>query len=153
MEVHGFDRLEDIDRYSMRIFFYILFFCMSATTQDSKESCDVAETSDGSARMDQETGLSKVDTSVESEKPTEVTARSAGPVTDDELSDLSEDDRTREITHQIALLTLSYLKTPSDNDSDFNPDLPTRVAGRDQTPLAKDGVVGSDKPEADKREI
>ncbi len=37
----------------------------------------------------------------------------------------------------------------SDNNSDFNPDLPTRIAGRDQTPLAKGSFVESDKPEAD----
>ncbi len=36
----------------------------------------------------------------------------------------------------------------SDNDSDFNPDIPTRVAGKDQTPLAKGGIVKSVKPEA-----
>ncbi len=39
--------------------------------------------------------------------------------------------------------------TFSDRDSDFNPDLSTRLDGQDQTPLEKDGVVESDKPEAD----
>ncbi len=34
-------------------------------------------------------------------------------------------------------------------DSDFNPDLPTRLDGQDQTPFEKDGVVERDKPEAD----
>ncbi len=65
---------------------------MSATTQGSEESCAVAETSDGSARMDLETGLSNVDAAVESEKSTEVTAGSTGQMTDDQLLDLSEDD-------------------------------------------------------------
>ncbi len=45
---------------------------MSTTTQGSRESSTVAETSDGSACMDQETGLQNVDAAVESEKPTEV---------------------------------------------------------------------------------
>ncbi len=46
---------------------------MLATTQGSKERHAAAETSDGSARMEQETVLN-LDTAVESEKPMEVTA-------------------------------------------------------------------------------
>ncbi len=123
---------------------------MSATTQGSKERCAVAETSEGSARMDQETGLSKEDTTVDSEKPTKVTDRSTRQVTDDELLDLSEDDSDMgDITLDSSTNTV-IPENLSDNDSDFNPDLPTRVAGRDQTPLSKGGVVDSDKPEADK---
>ncbi len=99
--------------------------------------------------MDQETGLSKVDTAVEYEKPMEVTAGSTGQLTEDQLLDLSEDDSDKgdiisdSSTHTVVPENLS------DNDSDFNPDLPTRVVGRDLTPLAKGGVVESDKPEAD----
>ncbi len=85
--------------------------------------------------------MSKVDTAVESEKPTEVTARSTGSVTDDELLDLSEDNSDKgdispdSSTHTVVPENLS------DNDSDFNSDLPTKVAVRDQAPLAKGGVV------------
>ncbi len=95
-------------------------------------------------------GLSKVDTAVESEKPTEVVAGSTGQLTDDQVLDLSEDDSDK---GDISSDNSTYTVVPenlSDNDSDFNPDLPTRVAGRDQTPLVKGGVIESDKPEADK---
>ncbi len=66
-------------------------------------------------------------------------------MTDDELLDLSKDDSDKgDITSDSCTHTV-VPENLSDNDSDFNPDLPTRVAGRDQTPL-----VESDKPEADK---
>ncbi len=60
---------------------------MSATSQGSKESSAAAGTSDGSACMDQETDLKNVETAVVSEKIV-----------------------IREMSHQTALLTLSYLK-------------------------------------------
>ncbi len=47
---------------------------MSATNQGNKESSARAETSDGSARTDQETGLNNIESAVVSEKPTEVAA-------------------------------------------------------------------------------
>ncbi len=121
---------------------------MSATTQGSKERHATAETSDGSARTGQETVLN-VDTAVESEKPTEVTAGSTGPVTDDELLDLSEDISDK---GYISSDTSTHTVVPenlSENYSDFKQDLPTRVAGMDQTPLAKGAVVKCDKPEVD----
>ncbi len=99
--------------------------------------------------MDQKTGLSNVDAAVESEKPTEVASGSSGQLTDDQLLDLSEDNSDK---GDISSDSSTHTVVPenfSDNDSDFNPDLPTRVAGKDQTPLAKGGVVESDKPEAD----
>ncbi len=91
--------------------------------------------------------MSNVDTAVESEKPEEVTAGSTGQLTDDlskddsDKGDASSDSSNKTIVPEIF----------SDNDSDFDPDLPTRFAGGDQTPLGKDGDVKSDKPEADNR--
>ncbi len=41
------------------------------------------------------------------------------------------------------------METHSDDYPDFKPDLPTRFAGQDQTPLAKDGVVECDIPVTD----
>ncbi len=81
---------------------------MLATTQGSEDLCAVAETSDGSARMDQETGLSNADAAIESEKPTKVTAASTRQMTDNQLLNLSI--VIREMSHQTALLTLSYLR-------------------------------------------
>ncbi len=121
---------------------------MSATTQGSEERRAEAETSDGSARTEQETVLN-VDTAVESEKPTEVTAGSTGPVTDDDLLDISEDDSDKRDISSDRSTHTAIPENLSDNDSDFNPDLLTRVAGKDQTPLAKGEVVESVKPEAD----
>ncbi len=110
---------------------------MSATTHSSEERHAVAETIDGSARTDQETGLSKVDTAVESEKPTEVVAGATGQLTDDQLLDLSEDDSDKgDITSDSSTHTV-VPENLSDNDSDFNVDLPTRVAGKDQTPCER----------------
>ncbi len=66
-------------------------------------------------------------------------------MTDDQLLDLTEDYSEKvdlssdNPTHTVVL----------ENLSDFNPDLPTRVAGKDQTPLAKVGVVEIDKSESD----
>ncbi len=122
---------------------------MSATTQGSKERRAAAETSDSSAHTEQETVLN-IDNSVKSEKPTEFTARSTGLVTDNAFLDLSEDDSDK---GDIASDSSTHTVIPqnlSDNDSDFNPDLSTRVSGSDQTPLTKGGVVESDKPETDK---
>ncbi len=121
---------------------------MSAAIQGREERSAAAETSDGSARMEHETVLN-IDTTVESEKPMEVAAGSTGQLTDDQLLDLSEDDSDK---GDISSDSSTHTVVPenfSDNDSDFNPDLPTRVAGRDQTPLAKGGVVENDKPKAD----
>ncbi len=71
-------------------------------------------------------------------------------MTYDELLELSEDDSDMgDITSYSSTHTV-IPENLSDNDSDFNPDLPTRVAGRDQTPLVKGVVVESDKPEADR---
>ncbi len=119
---------------------------MSATIQGSEESCVVAETSDSSARSDQETGLFTVESAVVSEKPTEVAGRQ---LTDDQLLDLSEDDSDKGDVSSDSSTQTIVPETLSDRDSDFNPDLPTRLDGQDQTPLVKDGVVESDKPEAD----
>ncbi len=121
---------------------------MSATTQGSEERCAAAEKSDGSAHMEQETVLN-VDTAVESEKPTEVTAGSTGPVNDNDLLAISEDDSDKADISSDSSTHTVVPENLSDNDSDFNQDLPTRVAGKDQTSLAKGGVAESDKPEAD----
>ncbi len=117
---------------------------MSATTQGSEVRLAVAETSNGSARTEQETVLN-VDIAVESEKPTEVIAGSTEPVTDDDLLDISKDDSDKgDISSDSSTHTV-IPENLSDNDSDFNLDLPTRFAGKDQTPLAKGGVVESVK--------
>ncbi len=121
---------------------------MSAAIQGSQERSAAAETSNGSALMKQET-LLNIDTAVESEKPTEVAAVSTGQLTDDQLLDLSEDDSDKEDISSDSSTHTVVPETFSDNDYDFNPDLLTRVAGRNQTHLAKGGVVESDKPEAD----
>ncbi len=130
------------------LFFY-QFFCMSATNQGSEESSARAETSDGSACMDQGTGLNKPESAVVSEKPTEVTAGSTGHLTDDQLLGLSEDDSDKGDVSSDSSNETIVPDTFSDRGSDFNPDLPTRLDGQEQTPLAKDGVVKSNKPEAD----
>ncbi len=122
---------------------------MLATIQGSEESCLVAETSDGSAPTDQETGLFTVKSAVVSKKPTEVAGGSTGQLTDDQLLDLSEDDSDKGDVSSDSLTQTIVPETLSDRDSDFNPDLPTRLDNQDQTPFAKDGVVESDKPEAD----
>ncbi len=128
------------------LFFYQLFFCMSATNQGSEKSSAQAETSDGSARTDQKTGLNKTESAVVSEKQREVTARQ---LTDDQLLGLSEDGSDKGDVLSDSLNETIVPDTFSDRDSNFNPDIPTRLDGQDQTPLAKDRVVESDKPEDD----
>ncbi len=123
---------------------------MLATIQVNEESCVAAETSDGSARMDQETDLKNIETAVVSGKPTEVASGSTGELTDDQVLDLSEDDSDGGDVSSDSSTHTIIPGTFSDNDSDFNPDLPTKFAGQNQTPLAKDGDVKSDKPETDK---
>ncbi len=90
-----------------------------------------------------------IESAVVSEKPTEVLAGSTEQLTDDQLLDLSEDDSDKGDVSSDSSNETIVPETLSDRDSDFNPDLPTRLDGQDQTPLAKDGVVESDKPEAD----
>ncbi len=86
---------------------------MLTTIHGSEESCVVAETSDSSARTDQETGLFTVESTVVSEKPTEVAARSTRQMTDNQLLDLSEDDSYKgdvssdSLTQTIVCETLS----------------------------------------------
>ncbi len=122
---------------------------MLVINQGNEESSAGAETSDGSARTDQETGLNNIESSVVSEKPTEVAAGSTGELTDDQLLGLSEDDSDKgDISWDSSNETI-VPNTFSDRDSDFNTDIPTRLDCQDQSPLEKDGVVESDKPEAD----
>ncbi len=122
---------------------------MSVTTQGSEGRCVAAETSDGSGRMDQETDLKNIESAAVSEKPTEVAARSRGQLTDDQLLDLSEDDSDKgDVSSDSSSHTVAP-ETFSDNNSDFNTDLPTTFAGQNQSPLVKDGDVESDKPETD----
>ncbi len=117
---------------------------MSATNHGAR-----AETSNGSARTDQETGLITIESTVVSEKPTEVAVGSTEQLTDDQLLDLSEDDSDKgDVSSDCSNETI-VPETLSDRDSNFNPDLPTRLDSQNQTPLEKDGVVESDKPEAD----
>ncbi len=71
--------------------------------------------------------------------------------TDDQLLDLSEDDSDKGDVLSDSSTHTIIPETVSDNDSNFNTDLLTRFAGLDQTPLAKDGDVESDKPETDER--
>ncbi len=122
---------------------------MSAMNKGSEESSARAETSDSSAHMDQETGLFTIESAVVYEKPIEVAARSTGQLTDDQLLGLSEDDSDKGDVSSDSSTKTIVPETLSDRDSDFNPDLPTRLDGLDQTHLEKDGVVESDKSEAD----
>ncbi len=122
---------------------------MSTTNQGSEGSCARAETSDGSARTDQETGLTNVESAVVSEKPMEVAVGSTAQLTDNQLLGLSEDDCDKGDVSSDSSNETIIPETLSDRDSDFNPDLPTSLDCQDQTPLKKDGVVESDKPEAD----
>ncbi len=84
-----------------------------------------------------------------SKKPTEVAAGSTGQLTDDQLLDLSEDDSGKGDVSSDSSTHTVVPETFSDNDSDFNTDLLTKFAGQNQTILAKDGDVESDKPETD----
>ncbi len=74
-------------------------------------------------------------------------------MTDNDLLDLSKDDSDKgDISSNSSTQTVipeSLSLGNLDNYSDFDLDLPTRVAVKNQTPLAKGGVVESDKPEAD----
>ncbi len=129
------------------MFYFELFFCMLATIQDSEVSFVAAETNDGTAHMDQETDLKNVETAVVSENTTEVAAWSTRPMTDDQLLDISEDDSDQGDVSSDSSTHTVVPETFSDNDSDFNTDLPTKFAGQNQTPFAKDRDVESDKPE------
>ncbi len=62
--------------------FFIIFFCMSAATQGSKEGCVEPETRVASD--------STVETEKVSDKSVDVTPRSSGDVTDDDLLGHSE---------------------------------------------------------------
>ncbi len=122
---------------------------MSAAIQGCEEVRVDAETSDGSAHTDHANDMKIVETAVVSEKTTEVSDGSTEQQTDDQLLGVSEDDGdNRDACSDTSTKTI-VLETHSDDDPDFNPDLPTRFAGQDQTPpLAKDGVVECDIPVA-----
>ncbi len=119
---------------------------MSAATQGSEEGCVGAETSDCSAHMEHETAVKNVETAVETEKSTEVATRSSGELTDEELLGHNEDDCDKGDVSSNSSTNTIVPETLSDIDSDFSPDLLTRFAGNDQTPLAKAGFVEGTKP-------
>ncbi len=122
---------------------------MSAATQVCEEVRVDAETSDVSAHTDHANDMKIVETAVVSEKTTEVSDRSTEQQTDDQLLGVSKDDGdNRDASSDTSTKTI-VLETHSDDDPDFKPDLPTRFAGQDQTPLVKDGVVECDIPVAD----
>ncbi len=75
--------------------------------------------------------LNKTESAVVSEKPTEVAARSIGQLTDDHFLASAKMIATREMSHLIARMKLSYL-----------------IRFLTEISFAKDGVIGSDKPEA-----
>ncbi len=93
--------------------------------------------------------MNNIESAVVSEKPTEVAARLTGQLTDNQLLGLSEDHSDKGDVSSDSSNETIVPNTFSDRDSDFNPDLSTRLDGQDQTPLEKDRVVDSDKPEAD----
>ncbi len=74
------------------LFFYIVFFGMSATTQGCEEVHVDAETRDGSAHTDHANDIVIVESAVVSEKTTAVSDVSTEQQTDDQLFGVSEDD-------------------------------------------------------------
>ncbi len=105
-----------------------------------------AETSDGSAHTDHANDMKIVETAVVSAQTTELSDGSTEQQTDDQLLGISEDDGdNRDASSDTSMKTI-VLETHSDDDPDFKPDLPTKFAGQDQTPLVKDGVVECDIP-------
>ncbi len=92
----------------------------------SEESSSRAETSDGSARTDQETVLITIEFA---DVSTKVTARSTEQQTDNQILGLSEDDSDKGDVSSDSSNEIIVPETSSDRDSDFNPDLPTRLDG------------------------
>ncbi len=122
---------------------------MSATIQGCEEVRVDSETRDGSAHTDHENDIVIVESAVVSEKTTAVSDGSTEQHTDDQLLGISEDDgENGDASSDTSTKTIVQEKH-SDDDPDFKPDLATRFAGQDQTPLAKDGVVECDLPVTD----
>ncbi len=119
---------------------------MSAATQGCEDVCVDAKTSDGSAHTDHANDIEIVETAAVSEKTTKVSDESTEQQTDDQLLGISEDDSDNGDASSDSSTKTIVLETHSDDDPDFKPDLPTRFAGQDQTPLVKDGVVECDIP-------
>ncbi len=98
--------------------------------------------------MDQETGLI-VDAAVEQGKPSEVATRSSGEATQEELLGHSKDDSNEEEVYLDCSTHTLVPNTSSGDDKVFNPVLPTRMGGQDQTLLAKEEVAKNGNIEID----
>ncbi len=109
---------------------------MSAATQGSEESCVEAETSDSSASM------SSLELEV-TEKSFEVAPASTGDVSEDDLLSHSGSDGNEGDALSDGSNTTMVPETHSDNDREFDLELPTEMELADQATPAKDVVVES----------
>ncbi len=114
---------------------------MSTATQGSEESSVEAETSDGSASM------SSLELDV-TEKSTEVTPESTGEVTEEDLLSLSEVDGNEGDALSDGSNATVVPETHSDDDREFDLELPTEMELAHQASPAKEVVVTSENSDA-----
>ncbi len=114
---------------------------MSAATQGSEESCVEAETSNGSA------STSSLELEV-TEKSSEVAPGSTGDVSEEDLLSHSESDGNDGDALSDRSNTTMVPETHSDDDREFDPELPTEMELADQATPAKDVVVESENTDA-----
>ncbi len=108
---------------------------MSAATQGSEEGSVEAETSNGS------TSTSSTELVAVTEKLTEVAPGSTSDATEDNLLSHSDSDGNEGEVQSDSSNATMVPDTFSDDDSEFNPELPTRMELSNQTTPAKDVVI------------
>ncbi len=124
----------------------------SASNQGSEGVCVEAETSDGSDSTDHISGINTEVPIVVSSESSEV-APSSGDATDENLLGHSEDDEEDNSDHTDTSTHTIIIGTQSDNDEDFNPDLPSKCGNQTQTALEKELVDEVDKTEGKSEKI